>query len=106
MSALRNRPQASRPPRLQTNEQWQELALCAQVDAETFFPDKANAARAREAKKVCSACEVRVQCLEYALANHERYGIWGGLSERERRRLRHKGAPKSIDHQAFRSRAL
>lgn len=42
----------------------------------------------REAKRVCVGCEVRVECLEYALANDERFGIWGGLSERERRKLK------------------
>ena len=42
----------------------------------------------REAKKICVGCEVRAECLSYALANDERFGIWGGLSERERRRLK------------------
>ena len=42
----------------------------------------------RDAKRVCSGCSVRAECLEFALANDERFGIWGGLSERERRRLR------------------
>lgn len=61
---------------------WQERALCAQTDPESFFPEKGGSTR--EAKKVCLACEVRSECLEYALANDERFGIWGGLSERER----------------------
>lgn len=65
---------------------WQERALCAQTDPESFFPEKGGSTR--EAKKVCLACEVRSECLEYALANDERFGIWGGLSERERRRRR------------------
>lgn len=65
---------------------WQERALCAQTDPEAFFPEKGGSTR--EAKKVCQACEVRVECLEYALAQDERFGIWGGLSERERRRLK------------------
>lgn len=60
---------------------WQERALCAQTDPESFFPEKGGSTR--EAKKVCLACEVRSECLEYALANDERFGIWGGLSERE-----------------------
>jgi len=59
---------------------WQERALCAQTDPESFFPEKGGSTR--EAKKV------RSECLEYALANDERFGIWGGLSERERRRLK------------------
>ena len=65
---------------------WQEEALCAQTDPEAFFPEKGGSTR--EAKRICSGCEVRAECLEYALANDERFGIWGGLSERERRRLR------------------
>jgi len=65
---------------------WQERALCAQTDPEAFFPEKGGSTR--EAKRVCSSCEVRVECLEYALMNDERFGIWGGLSERERRRLK------------------
>ena len=66
--------------------EWQERALCAQTDPEAFFPEKGGSTR--EAKRVCMSCEVRVQCLDYALENDERFGIWGGLSERERRRVR------------------
>src|SRR5215212_3582181 len=65
---------------------WQERALCAQTDTEAFFPEKGGSTR--EAKKVCLTCEVRGECLEYALMNDERFGIWGGLSERERRKLK------------------
>jgi len=65
---------------------WQSDALCAQTDPEAFFPEKGGSTR--DAKKICASCEVRNQCLEYALKNDERFGIWGGLSERERRKLR------------------
>jgi WhiB family transcriptional regulator, redox-sensing transcriptional regulator len=65
---------------------WQERALCAQTDPEAFFPEKGGSTR--EAKKVCLTCDVRGECLEYALLNDERFGIWGGLSERERRKLK------------------
>ena len=65
---------------------WQERALCAQTDPEAFFPEKGGSTR--EAKRICQGCEVKDECLEYALANDERFGIWGGLSERERRRLK------------------
>jgi len=67
---------------------WQERALCAQTDPEAFFPEKGGSTR--EAKKVCVGCEVRAECLEYALENDERFGIWGGLSERERRKLKRR----------------
>ena len=65
---------------------WQVDALCAQTDPEAFFPEKGGSTR--DAKRVCTSCEVKSECLEYALQNDERFGIWGGLSERERRRLR------------------
>jgi WhiB family transcriptional regulator, redox-sensing transcriptional regulator len=65
---------------------WQSDSLCAQTDPEAFFPEKGGSTR--DAKKICGSCEVRVHCLEYALENDERFGIWGGLSERERRKLR------------------
>ena len=65
---------------------WQSDSLCAQTDPEAFFPEKGGSTR--DAKKICASCEVRTRCLEYALQNDERFGIWGGLSERERRKLR------------------
>ena len=65
---------------------WQTDALCAQTDPEAFFPEKGGSTR--DAKRICTSCEVKGQCLDYALSNDERFGIWGGLSERERRRLR------------------
>jgi WhiB family redox-sensing transcriptional regulator len=65
---------------------WQSDSLCAQTDPEAFFPEKGGSTR--DAKKICGSCEVRAHCLEYALENDERFGIWGGLSERERRKLR------------------
>ena len=67
---------------------WQASALCAQTDPEAFFPEKGGSTR--EAKSVCKVCEVKHECLEYALAHDERYGIWGGLSERERRKLKRR----------------
>ncbi|WP_456868684.1 WhiB family transcriptional regulator [Geodermatophilus sp. SYSU D00766] len=65
---------------------WRLDALCAETDPEAFFPEKGGSTR--EAKRVCAGCSVRTECLEFALANDERFGIWGGLSERERRRVR------------------
>ena len=65
---------------------WKDRALCAETDPEAFFPEKGGSTR--EAKKVCVSCEVRSECLDFALGNDERFGIWGGLSERERRRIK------------------
>jgi WhiB family redox-sensing transcriptional regulator len=68
------------------DDEWRLDALCAETDPEAFFPEKGGSTR--EAKRVCTGCAVRAECLESALTNDERFGIWGGLSERERRRLR------------------
>ena len=65
---------------------WQDEANCLGVDPDLFFPERG--ASTREAKEVCKGCVVREQCLEYALAHGEKFGIWGGMSERERRRIR------------------
>ena len=65
---------------------WKEQALCAETDPEAFFPEKGGSTR--EAKRVCNGCPVRADCLAFALEHDERFGIWGGLSERERRRLK------------------
>lgn len=64
---------------------WRNSAICSQTDPEIFFPNKGGSTK--PAKQVCGLCEVSDQCLAYALTHSERYGIWGGLSERERRRL-------------------
>lgn len=79
-------PVQSLPSDAGDQEAWRLDALCAETDPEAFFPEKGGSTR--EAKRVCGGCDVRAECLEFALANDERFGIWGGLSERERRRLR------------------
>jgi len=65
---------------------WQSRANCMGVDPELFFPERGSSTR--EAKEVCRGCVVREDCLEFAIANGEKFGIWGGMSERERRRVR------------------
>lgn len=72
---------------------WQDAANCLGVDPDLFFPERG--ASSHEAKEVCRACDARLACLEYALVNGEKFGIWGGLSERERRRLRRQRAQAS-----------
>ena len=73
-----------------TDADWRQQALCAQTDPEEFFAEKGGTTKA--AKQICGACEVRTQCLSHALAADERYGVWGGLSERERRRFKRSQA--------------
>src|ERR1700741_675427 len=69
---------------------WQDDANCLGVAPDLFFPERG--ASTREAKEVCRGCVVREECLEYALVNGEKFGIWGGMSERERRRIRRQRA--------------
>lgn len=66
---------------------WMNDALCAQTDPESFYPEKGHSTR--DAKATCMRCDVRAECLEDALVNRERWGIWGGVTERERRKMIH-----------------
>ena len=61
---------------------------CAGVDTNLFFPDETAVVQAKRAKSVCDGCVVRFDCLEFALVNGIKFGIWGGESERARRRMR------------------
>lgn len=67
------------------DEEWMGSALCAQVDPEIFFPEKGGGTH--DAKRVCAGCPVIRECGEYALKHNERFGVWGGLSERARRKI-------------------
>ncbi|MDE0803430.1 MAG: WhiB family transcriptional regulator [Acidimicrobiales bacterium] len=63
-----------------------DLGSCRGVDPDVFFPDRGESLAPAQA--ICAECIVSDECLEYALANGERFGVWGGTSERERRRIR------------------
>lgn len=73
---------------------WQERAACKGMDQDVFYgPDAPESsaeriAREEKAKSVCASCPVREQCLNYALTQNEVYGIWGGMTERERRAIK------------------
>lgn len=67
-------------------EGWFLDAECRGVDPALFYPERGSSTR--EAKEVCRECPVRAECLASALINAEKHGIWGGLAERQRRRLR------------------
>ena len=69
---------------------WWDFANCLGVDPDLFFPERG--ASTKEAKEVGRGCIVKEDCLEYALSHGEKFGIWGGMSERERRRLRRQRA--------------
>ena len=67
------------------NQQWRSKAACQGLDPDIFYPlDEEDA---DEAKAVCATCTVRESCLEHALGYREKEGVWGGASERERRRI-------------------
>jgi WhiB family transcriptional regulator, redox-sensing transcriptional regulator len=65
---------------------WAEQAACSGCSPDLFYPERGG--RTEEAKKVCAICPVRKECLDHALAAGEVHGIWGGLSEKQRRRVR------------------
>lgn len=67
---------------------WQDHGACQGLDPDLFFPDDTDQDAIAAAKAICAACPVRAECLDHALAHRERHGIWGGLTERERRPLR------------------
>ena len=88
----RARPVTARPPRHRSlatparfAARWRELAACRGADLEVFFPGRGESAG--PARRVCAACPVRQACLDYAISNRISYGIWGGLTGRERRAL-------------------
>lgn len=69
---------------------WQDLANCRGADPDLFFPERG--ASTRTAKGICGECSVKNECLEFAIVSSEKFGIWGGLSERERRKIRRQRA--------------
>ena len=72
---------------------WQDLSLCSQSDPEAWFPEKGGSTRGP--KRICYRCPVISECLDYALETDQRFGVWGGLSERERRRLKRDQAAEA-----------
>lgn len=81
---------------------WMLRGACRGVDPELFFPVRGD--NGRPAKKVCFGCEVREECLEYALVNGEKWGVWGGMAERERRKIRRRRFPdRTFPYRAVRA---
>ena len=67
---------------------WTEFAQCQNTDPEIFFPEKGGSAA--PAKRICGRCAVKSECLEYALKSGEPFGIWGGVTERVRRKMQRR----------------
>jgi WhiB family redox-sensing transcriptional regulator len=97
--------QSNETRRIVTEERWMEQAKCKTTPDVNFFPSQGQSAA--DAKAVCAECAVATACLDYALRNDERFGVWGGTSEKQRRALRRElgitvtiaevdPAPKSI----------
>ena len=76
---------------------WMGRAVCADHPADVFFPDQGENDVAQQAKAICATCPVRVACLDYAVVTNQRFGIWGGLTEKQRRpfRRQHLKSPNS-----------
>lgn len=70
--------------------EWMARGACNGLDADLFFPPRGGPDN--EARRACGGCPVREECLDFALVGEERFGIWGGTSERERRKLRRRKA--------------
>jgi WhiB family redox-sensing transcriptional regulator len=87
---------ASASPRLDLDTAWMDHALCTGVDPELFFPERGESTE--PAKAVCRQCTACAACLEYAIVQHELFGVWGGTSERERRKLRRERLLKQYGH--------
>lgn len=66
-------------------QHWRQFARCLGADPELFYPSSDDAAAA--AKSICAVCPVREPCLDHAITAREKQGVWGGLTEKERRRL-------------------
>lgn len=82
---LSNLPPDPLPP-----DRWQDRASCFGVDPDVFFPISEE--EAGPALAYCSSCQIREDCLSWALKNGERYGVWGGTTEQQRRRLQRRVA--------------
>ena len=77
--------------RLVPEDQWRSQAACRSADPDLFFPISSSGhamAQEAEAKAICAGCQVRRECLAFALRTHQAHGVWGGLSEHERRPVR------------------
>jgi WhiB family transcriptional regulator, redox-sensing transcriptional regulator len=87
------RPARDRYPDEPDDAAWRDDAACRDADPELFFPDgeiRSARAQVKAAKLICRGCPVSVTCLSWALASGHEAGVWGGLTEDERRMLRRR----------------
>src|SRR5690606_28432065 len=81
-------PTSPRRLAVPADREWMARAACAGASTETFFPQQGENDKVEAAKRVCSGCPVRVECLSYALEHRIVFGVWGGTSEKQRKILR------------------
>lgn len=79
---------------------WQERGACRGIDPEIFFPISDE--DAWRAKEICAGCPVRTDCLAFSLQNRERYGVWGGVTEKERIEMFRRGVAHRVLAEALR----
>lgn len=71
-------------------QRWREHAQCRGLGSRLFFPENEEGPETRDAKAICAVCPVEANCLQYAIAAKETYGVWGGTTLRERRQIRRR----------------
>ena len=81
-------------PELGNTEPWMSRGSCLGEDSEVFYPSVGRSDASKAAKKVCARCPVRVRCLDFAMRHNEEFGVWGGLTARQRRSLRREKLKK------------
>ena len=69
---------------------WRKDAACTGIDSDVFFPASEDELASQKAKDICATCPVQEVCLQYSLSTNQAAGVWGGLDEGERRRLRRR----------------
>jgi len=87
MSTVLERSRTTKTASGPSAQKWRSIGLCRGSDTMVFYPPSDDHSLAEEAKTICSMCAVRRPCLEFALTTREKHGVWGGLTERERRRM-------------------
>lgn len=84
------KPRGNLIDELPTRPAWQRSAACRTTRTKIFYPFDSKEDEIQFAKSICDQCEVQQQCLDYAMSRREDNGVWGGLSEEERRDIRRK----------------
>jgi WhiB family redox-sensing transcriptional regulator len=87
VNALLNPARTAEEVTRQVANSWRYLGQCRGSDPDVFYPPSEDDFEAQAAKAICQSCPVRQPCLEFALSTREKHGVWGGLTERERRRV-------------------